>query len=427
MAIALKKTFRSGGGGGGRNISYNAPLLMTADRNGERAICELQVDAYGMKAGDKVALVLTPAKPVAPGKKARPELKNFRSGGRIGTSPKFGDDVLIIAERSYKDNRETIDGLPVVKANWIRAAVHDMSDPGPASISYGFVNVGTIRERKNKDGEVYFTQNRGIYMANDAGESEAFGFNSMDEFKNYAAESLNAVGTNGEVIVRVTNNDAVLSGDLPEGEVEMLHRSLRLYWHRDEQRQMTIEESIDFFLDGPEKLANGSDNPDYGLWRSFVAAAGTPDGEGLSFDAVINRTAPTGSSTLENMLEKRRGQADFEERLFNIPTNGEYTERVFIKGSLILRAQPLEDNPDEFRIIATDTFALDSFGPTYLAGELPGARPAEVQAVFDARAKERGEKRANELFSKNDSKKDKVEEMEQDENDPAPSSLTPAG
>src|SRR5690606_40079750 len=99
MALALKKSARSGGGNkNGRYVSYNAPLRMTADRNDERAICELVVDAYGLSAGTMVALTLLPAKPLAPGRKARPELKNFRAGGKIGSSPKFGDEVLIIAE-----------------------------------------------------------------------------------------------------------------------------------------------------------------------------------------------------------------------------------------------------------------------------------------------------------------------------------------
>lgn len=432
MAIALTKRTRSGGNGGGdsRPVSWNPLLKMTADRDENRAICELQVDAFGLEAGSKVALTLLPAKPVAPGKKARPELKNFRAGGRIGTSPKFGDEMLIIAERSYKDNKETIDGLPVIKANWIKSVIHDLADAGPSAYAVGFVHVGKIQERKNRNDETYYSQNRSVYIDQTAEGPDAFAFNSMEEFVTAAGQWLEHVGQNGEIIVRVTNNNAVISGEVPEGEAEMLNKSLRLFWNRDAERQMTIEESIDFFLDGAEKLNNGSDNPDYGLWRSLVEAAGTEDAKDYSFDAIVNRVAPTGSTTLENLMEKRVPQSNEEQALFNMPygESGDYTDRVFIKGALLYRHQPLQDDPSQTRLISTDTFALDRHGPTYLAAELPGARPAEVQAVLDLRAKERGEKRYFDAkAARNAQKEEAGENLNMDNNDPAPSGgLTPS-
>jgi len=429
MGIALTKRTRSGGNGGGdsRLVSWNALLKMTADRDENRAICELQVDAYGLPAGSQVALTLLPAKAVAPGKKARPELKNFRAGSKIGSSPKFGDEVMIIAERSYKDNKETIDGLPVIKANWIKTAIHDLADAGPSAFAVGYVHVGKIQDRKNRNDETYFTQNRSVYIDQSEQGPDAFAFNSMEEFITTASQWLEHVGQNGEIIVRVTNNNAVLTGEVPEGEAEMLNKSLRLFWNRDAERQMTIEESIEFFLDGPEKLSNGSDNPDYGLWRSLVEAAGTEDAKDYSFDAVVNRVAPTGSTTLENLQEKRVAQSNEEQALFNMQS-GEYTDRVFIKGTLCYRHQPLQDDPSQTRLISTDTFALDRYGPTYLAAELPGARPAEVQAVLDLRAKERGEKRYFDAkAARNAQKEEAGENLNMDNNDPAPSGgLTPS-
>lgn len=433
MGIALTKRTRSGGNGGGdsRRVTWNPLLKMTADRDENRAICELQVDAYGLPAGSQVALTLLPAKQVAPGKKARPELKNFRAGGKIGSSPKFGDEMLIIAERSYKDFKETIDGLPVIKANWIKTAIHDLADAGPSSYAVGYVHVGKIQERKNRNDETYFTQNRSVYIDQSPDGPDAFAFNSMEEFVNAAGQWLEHVGQNGEIIVRVTNNNAVLSGDVPEGEAEMLNKSLRLFWNRDAERQMTIEESIEFFLDGPEKLNSGADNPDYRLWRSLVEAAGTEDAKDYSFDAIVNRVAPTGSTTLENLQEKRKTQSNEEQALFNMQIGEEssYTDRVFIKGTLLYRHQPLQDDPSQTRLIATDTFALDRDGPTYLAAELPGARPAEVQAVLDLRAKERGEKRYFEREAARLAKKEEADEnLNMDNNDnPAPSGgLTPS-
>jgi hypothetical protein len=428
MAITLTKRTRSGGGNGGdsRPVSWNPLLKMTADRDDTRAICELQVDAYGLEAGSKVALTLLPAKPVAAGKKGRPELKNFRAGAKIGSSPKFGQEVMIIAERSYKDNKETIDGLPVVKANWIKAAVHDLEDTGPSAYAVGYVHVSKINERKNKSDESYFIQNRSVYMDQTEQGPDAFSFNSMDEFVATAGQWLEHDGQNLEIIVRVTNNNAVLSGEVPEGEAEMLHKSLRLFWNRDEGRQMTVEESLNFFLDGAEKLNNGSDNPDYGLWRGLVEAAGTEDANDYSFDAVVNRVAPTGSTTLENLQEKRVTQSNEEQNLFNMQ-NGEYTDRVFIRGTLLFRHQPLADNPDQTRLISTDTFALDRYGPTYLAAELPGARPDDVQAVLDLRAKERGETRYQDMkAARNAQKDDANENLNMDNNDPAPGGLTPS-
>lgn len=428
MAISLTKRTRTGGGNGGdsRPVSWNPLLKMTADRDDTRAICELQVDAYGLPAGSKVALTLLPAKPVAPGKKARPELKNFRAGAKIGSSPKFGQEVMIIAERSYLDYKETIDGLPVVKANWIKAAVHDVADPGPSAYAVGYVSVSKINERTNKSDEKYFVQNRSVYIDESENGPDAFSFNSMEEFVANAGQWLEHDGQNLEIIVRVTNNNAVITGEVPEGEAEMLNKSLRLYWNRDEGRQMTVEESLDFFLDGAEKLNNGSDNPDYGLWRTLVEASGTEDASEYSFDAVVNRVAPTGSTTLENLQEKRVTQSNEEQSLFNMK-NGEYTDRVFIKGTMLFRYQPLADNPDQTRLISTDTFAFDRYGPTYLPAELPGARPAEVQAILDQRAKERGETRYLDMkAARNAQKEEAGENLNMDNNDPAPGGLTPA-
>lgn len=428
MAISLTKRTRTGGGNGGdsRPVSWNPLVKMTADRDETRAICELQVDAYGLPAGSKVALTLLPAKPVGPGKKARPELKSFRAGSKIGSSPKIGQEVMIIPERSYLDYKETIDGLPVVKANWIKAAVHDVADPGPSAYAVGYVSVSKITERTNKSDEKYFVQNRSVYIDESENGPDAFSFNSMDEFVANAGQWLEHDGQNLEIIVRVTNNNAVITGEVPEGEAEMLNKSLRLYWNRDEGRQMTVEESLNFFLDGAEKLNNGSDNPDYGLWRTLVEASGSEDASDYSFDAVVNRVAPTGSTTLENLQEKRVTQSNDEQSLFNMK-NGEYTDRVFIKGTMLFRYQPLADNPDQTRLISTDTFALDRFGPTYLAAELPGARPAEVQAILDQRAKERGETRFLEMkAARNALKEEAGENLNMDNNDPAPGGLTPA-
>lgn len=416
MKLPSRKS--SGGNGGGdtksRGISWNPLMKMTAERNADYAICELQVPAYGLEAGSKVAVTLKERPAPKPGEKGRPELKHFRSGLKIGSSPKIGDELLIIAERSYIEKQngvaKTIEGHPVVLANWIKAVVHDLKDQGPTHYATGFVNVGPITTSKNKDGEDYARQIRSVFMTDGANGPEGFIYTSPEDFAEKAKMWLEEIGTNGEITVRVANNDLILGAENPDGGAEMMTKTLRLYWNRDANppRQMTAEESIEFFLDGAPTNSDGTDNEHYQVWRGLVEASADPEASNITFDAIVHRSAPTGKSTLEGLQGKRSRQSDEEIDTFNMKS-GRFTDKVFIQGTAVFRHQPDLEDPSIVRLIATDTFPLDRFGPNYLVSELPGGRPPEVQAVLDQRAAARGEKRYEENLAARNGNKPKQE------------------
>lgn len=433
--LNLKKKVYSNNGGNSDNyrpMRHNALLRMTAERNAEYAVCVLEAPAYGMQIGDKVALKMQPLKEGAPKpKKPRPEIKDFAAGKRIGTSPVFGEEVLIIAENSWIDRKDTVDGMKVVRSRWLKTAIHDMANPGANASAVGFVSVGPVKEFTKSDGTKGHRQNRGIHLDAVASEEgvnpEAFMFSSLDEFKHFATEWLNFVGPNAEIIVRIADHNMIRSGNVPDGGTDIATKSLRVYWDKtrgEKGEYMSVEESIEYFLDGPEKDRDGNPNEDFGEWRGYISQADAAD---YTFDAIVNRNAPTGPTTLENMLEKRPGQTEFEVNLFNTPVSGDYNERVFLKGALLFRNQPNTDG-EGTRIIATDTFAIDDYGPTYTAAELPGGRPEDVQKILDDRATARGEKRYQTAFKKDDKKKDAEDDLQMGGEDPAPqgNSLTPS-
>lgn len=394
MSLKLKKnssSYSNNRRSGPRGVS-NIPMYMD-ERYNDHAVGELVTDFGDLKAGTKVAVVLREINQEGK-KKKRPEIKDFRVGGKIGTSPVFGQRMAIVAENAYLDYKQTIDGLPVINSRWIKVGLHDVENPGMNVWAAGLVSVERLQKRKGgADGE-FFVQNRHLIQPEDA-----FRFSNEQEFRDAAKQWLE-FESNIQLIVRVTDHAAILEAEGLDTEFpHVMTKRLRKFWNGPEKREMTVDESIEFFLDGPQEI-DGQPNEDFGMWREFIEKAES-EGQNFTFDVIVSRVIPSGKATIENIVDNSsRFDADGSLH-FSTPVDGR-DMRAFMFGTMFMRNTTGNDGNN--RIIATDTFAQNAFSPVYTEEDLPGARGEDVQKYFDVVAIARGEERDQK--NKNDREED---------------------
>lgn len=417
MALDLKKKAPRERSANNGNSGTQNVLMIMGKREKEHAVATLVTDSFGLAAGTEVSLVLREINQDGK-KKKRPEIKDFKAGQKLGSSPVIGEELVIVAQNAYLDNKNSVDGRPTVNARWINVGIHDYANQGASNVAPGYVSVAPLWENKRGD-ETFYSQVHHI-----VNPDEAFAITSFDDFKARAIELLSEEIT-PQIIVRITNSAAVLSGEVSEDDATVEVNRLRLSWDPVAKAMRSPEDSFEYFLDGPAQDKDGNQPEDFGRIRSFFEALGTDDVEGYEFDAIVDRTLGVGKATVEKLLEnidaaveraaRNKGSelTDAEKRVAKSSADGsdmfyEGGSPVYTKGVTFLKTTASD------RAIATDTFPENVYAALFTEEELIGARSEEVQAKFTADAVARGQARSDRMKKGRDAAKEQTNTPEED-------------